>query len=109
MGWERRGDVDCLYHTRRVDGRVVKDYLGCGHVAQLAADLIAEARDRRTALVQARKAEQARLDDLDGAVDRLDRACELMTEATLAAGGMTDARRRRRGSEATAGADRRPR
>ena len=87
MGWERRGDVDCLYHTRRVGGRVVKDYLGSGPVAQLAADLIAEAHDRRAARVQARKAEQIRLDDLDGSVDRLDRACELMTEATLMTGG----------------------
>ncbi len=109
MGWERRGDVDCLYHTRRVDGRVVKDYLGSGPVAQLAADLIAEAHDRRSALVQARKAEQARLVELDGAVDRLDRACDLMTEATLTAGGLTDARRRRRGTAAAAGPDRRPR
>ncbi len=109
MGWERRGDVYCLYHTRRVGGRVVKDYLGSGHVAQLAADVIAEARDHRASIIQARKAEQDRLDELDGAVDRLDRVSDLMMEAALAAGGMTDARRRRRGTAAAAGADRRPR
>ncbi len=109
MGWEPRGDTYCFYHPRRVGGRVVKDYLGCGDAAQLAADLIAEARDRRADLAQARKAELARLDELDGAVDRLDRVSDLMIEATLTAGGLTDARRRRRGAAATAGADRRPR
>ncbi len=109
MGWERRGATICFYHPRRVDGRVVKDYLGCGNAAQLAADLIAEARDHRASIIQARKAEQDRLDHLDGAVDRLDRVSDLMMEAALAAGGMTDARRRRRGTAAAAGADRRPR
>lgn len=109
MAWERRGDTMCFYHPRRVGGRVVRDYLGSGPTAQLAADVIAEARDRRADLAQARKAEQARLVELGGAVDRLDRACDLMTEATLTAGGLTDARRRRRGTAAAAGADRRPR
>ncbi len=106
MGWERRGDTMWFYHPRRVDGRVVKDYLGCGQAAQLAADLIAEARDGRAAINQARKAEQDRLDHLDGAVDQLDRACAMMAQATLTAGGLTDARRRRRGTAAAAGADR---
>lgn len=109
MGWQRRGNVDCLYHTRRVGGRVVKGYLGSGPVAQLAADLIAEARDGRAAIIQARKAEQDRLDHLERALDQLDRACSLMAEATLTAWGLTDARRRRRGTAAAAGADRRPR
>src|SRR4051812_22417499 len=109
MGWERRGATTCFYHPRRVDGRVVKDYLGCGAAAQLAADLIAEARDLRADLVRAREAERARLDELDGAVDRLDRACTLMAEAALTAGGTTDARKRRRGTRATGGAERRPR
>ena len=110
MAWERRGDGrSYFYRARRVGGRVVRDYFGYGPVGQFAADLIAEARDRRAALTQARKAELARLDDLDEAADRLDRACELMFEATLMAGGLTDARRQRRGAAATAGADRRPR
>ncbi len=54
MGWERRGAITCFYHPRRVGGRVFRDYLGSGPTAQLAADVIAEARDRRAALVQAR-------------------------------------------------------
>ncbi len=110
MAWERRGDGrSYFYRPRRVGGRVVRDYFGYGPVGQFAADLITEARDRRASIIQARKAEQDRLEHLDGAVDRLDRACALMAEATLTAWGLTDARRRRRGSKATAGADRRPR
>ena len=45
MGWERRGEALVYYHPRRVGGRVVKDYFGSGPPAQLAADLVAEARD----------------------------------------------------------------
>ena len=109
MTWEWRGDTTFFYHPRRIGGRVVKVFLGSGPPAQLAADLVAEARDRRADLAQARKAEQARLGELDGAVDRLDRACALMVEATLEAEGVSEARRRRRGTAATAGADRRAR
>ncbi len=110
MAWERRGGGrSYFYRPRRVGGRVVRDYFSYGPVGQLAADLIAEARDGRAAIIQARKAEQDRLDHLDGAVDRLDRACSLMAEATLTAWGLTDARRRRRGTAAAAGADHRPR
>lgn len=109
MGWERRGDSSFFYHPRRVGGRVVRDYLGSGPQAQLAADLVSEARDRRADFAQARKAEQARLAELDGAVDRLDRAGTLMVEATRVAGGSSEARRRRRGTAATVGADPRAR
>jgi len=109
MAWEWRGGTTFYYHPRRVEGRVVKVFLGSGPPAQLAADLVAEARDRRADLAQARKAEQARLGELDGAVDRLDRACALMVEATLKAEGMGEERRRRRGTAATAGADPRAR
>ena len=110
MAWERRGDDRCYYYrSRRVDGRVVRDYFGSGAVGQFAADIIAEARDRQADLIRAREAERARLDGLDGAVDQLDQACELMTEAVLTAGGLTDARRRRRGTAATDKADQRTR
>ena len=105
MAWEWRGGTTFYYHPRRVEGRVVKDYLGSGPVAQLAADLVAEARDRRAAVARARKAEQARLGELDGAVDRLDRAGALMVEAALVDEGCSEARRRRRGTAGTAGAD----
>ncbi len=93
MGWERRGDTSYFYHPRRVGGRVVKDYLGSGHVAQLAADLIAETRDRRADLVRALREEQEQWESLGVAMDRLDRACEVMGRAALLAGGISNARK----------------
>src|SRR4051812_32837938 len=87
MAWERRGALTCYYHPRRVGGRVVKGYFGTGPVAQLAADLVAETKDRRAALVRARRDGWARLARLDGALGRLDRACALMVEAARTVGG----------------------
>ncbi len=109
MAWEWRGDTEYYYHPRRVGGRVVRDYHGSGPVAQVAADLIVEARDRRAAVAGAIKAEQSRLVALDVAMDRLDRACDVMECATLLAGGNLNARRRRRVKAAGTGGSGRPR
>ncbi len=87
MGWERRGNVFCYYHPRRVVGRVVKDHHGSGPPARLAADLVAEARDRRADRVRAREAERARADELNDATAELDAICDLAREAARAAGG----------------------
>ncbi len=109
MAWERRGDSSYLYRPRRVVGRVVRDYLGSGPQAQLAADLIAEVRDRKAALVKALKNEQEDWKSLGGAMDRLDTGCELMLAARLLTEGKLDARRRRRVTAAGTGGSGRPR
>ncbi len=110
MGWDRRSDATCYFnHPRRIGSRVVRDYYGCGPQAQLAADLIGEVRDRRAAHVQALKEEQEHWESLGVVMDRLDRAGALMVEATLAAEGLSEARRRRRGTAGTVGADPRAR
>ena len=110
MAWERRGDGRCyFYRPRRVGGRVVRDYLGSGPQAQLAADLIVEVRDRRAALVQALREEQEHWGSLGVMMDRLDRACEVMERATLLVEGKPDARRRRGVTAAGTGGSRRPR
>ena len=33
MAWESRGNRRYFYHSAKVDGRVVKDYVGTGPVA----------------------------------------------------------------------------
>ncbi len=109
MAWEWRGDTTYYYHPHRVDGRVVRDYYGSGPVAQVAADLIVEARDRRAAVAGAIKVEQSRLVALGVAMDRLDRACDVMERAALLAEGEPDARRRRRVTAAGTGGSGRPR
>ncbi len=110
MAWERRGSGTLFfYHNRKVDGRVVRHYHGCGPQAQLAADLIVEARDRKAALVKALKNEQEHRESLGGAMDRLDAGCELMLAARLLTDGKLDARRRRRVTAPGTGGGRGPR
>ncbi len=109
MAWDRRGDSCYFYRTRRVGGRVVRFYHGCGPQAHLAADLIVEVREGRAALVKALKNEQEHWGSLGVMMDRLDRACEVMERATLLAEGEPDARRRRRVTAAGTGGRGRPR
>jgi len=101
MAWEPRGGTAYFYRPRRVGGRVVRDYLGSGPRAQLAADLIAEARDREADHVRALQGEQERWEALVVAMDRLDAGCELMLAARLWTEGKLDARRRRRVAAST--------
>jgi hypothetical protein len=60
MGWEARGNRLYYFRYRKINGRVTREYLGAGAVAELAfaADRLRRA-DRR-AEAEARRAEQAR-------------------------------------------------
>ena len=115
MAWERRKPGRYFYRSRRVGGRVVKDYFGKGPIGELAADLAEEARARRAEDAAALRAEQARLEALDRPPAALDRACALLAAAALTAGGYTRHnfgpwRRRRDGARTVGGAGRpRPR
>ncbi len=73
------------YYTRsrRVGGRVVREYVGSGPVAQLAARLDARERAEREAERRAHRAERDRLEAADVAVAEL---CDL-SEA-LASGAL---------------------
>ncbi|MDZ4685303.1 MAG: hypothetical protein SH850_09450 [Planctomycetaceae bacterium] len=42
MSWEIRGSQRYFYHARRINGRVVKTYLGAGPDADAAAEAISE-------------------------------------------------------------------
>ena len=110
MAWERRGHATYYYRPRRVGGRVVRDYLGSGPQAQLAADLIVEVRDRKADLTQALREDQEHWESLGVMMDRLDTGCELMLATRLLTEGKLDARRRRRVTAAApTGGGRRPR
>src|SRR5690349_1861321 len=71
MGWEARGERFFYYRPRRAGGRVVRDYHGAGPAAQLAADLVDEARDRRAAAAKAHREDQARLRHLTALMEQL--------------------------------------
>jgi hypothetical protein len=86
--WEKR-EHGGLYYTRsrKVDGRVVREYVGTGPLAELAAELDAEERRRQEEQARAWKAEREHIEVLEAPVAELCEAAEILARATLVAGG----------------------
>jgi hypothetical protein len=81
MSWERRaGRGWCYTKTKRVNGKVVREYFVAGPVGRVAAALDAQARDRRAA-------EARRLAGPEAPMRALDAGCRLLTRAALVAAG----------------------
>jgi hypothetical protein len=80
MGWEKG-----RYYTRsrKVNGRVTREYLGTGEAAERAARQDALARQER----EARRAARAELAALDAPLDDLAELTDLLARAVLAAAG----------------------
>ena len=109
MGWERRSRGGRYYtRSRRVGGRVLREYLGSGLVAELAARLDAEERAERRERAEAERADRARLEGADRQLAEFcDVAEALARGALLLAGYHRHDRgdwRRRRGQDDRAGA-----
>jgi hypothetical protein len=83
MAWER----GYYYRVRKVNGRVVREYVGTGRVAELAAELDALQRQERQRERDARRAVWAELEALDAPLDDLDELADLVARAALAAAG----------------------
>jgi hypothetical protein len=100
MAWERREGRVYYYRSRRVEGRVAKDYFGSRHEAEMAEQADVESRERRLAESQELSKTRAILAPLDQQMAALDRACDTLKRATLVAAGFYEhnyAWRRRRG------------
>ncbi len=93
--WERR-ERGGLYYTRsrKVDGRVVREYVGVGVLGELAARTDAEERRRREEAAAAWREERDRLEGLAGLLDGFCEDVEIVTRAALIAAGF---RRHKRG------------
>ena len=86
--WEKR-ERGGLYYTRsrKVDGRVEREYVGGGLLGQLAAQMDADKRRRREQAAAAWKAERENIQALEAPVAELCEAAEILARATLVAAG----------------------
>jgi hypothetical protein len=88
MGWERRRRGGRYYtRSKKVNGRVVREYLGCGDVAQLAAQTDALAREWRQLQALELRDQKAELDALDAGVRDVLAPSDLAARAALLAAG----------------------
>ena len=86
--WERR-ERGGLYYTRsrKVGGRVIREYVGGGILGELAAQMDALERERREEQAARWKEEQQDLDALEALVNELSEASDLLIRAALLASG----------------------
>jgi hypothetical protein len=89
MAWEKRERGTSNYYTRsrRVNGCVVREYIGCGELAQIASESDADRRTLRKAERQQQRAELEHLEDLTALVCELCEVTEILTRAHFLALG----------------------
>jgi len=105
MSWES----GYYYRARKVNGRVVREYLGKGRLAELAARQDVLRRRQREAEREELRTVRAELDALDAPLNRLGQEAELLARAALVAAGFRQHKRgewrRRRGNRKSAERD----
>jgi len=88
VGWETRNRGGSYYtRSRRVNGRVVRQYVGVGVIGELAAELDAEERAEREARREALRAEQTRAREVTDTLADLEAASRQAMTDTLHAEG----------------------
>ena len=86
--WERR-ERGTLYYTRsrKVNGEVVREYIGTGVLGQLAAMEDESKREQERQRAAFEREERERLEEVLAPVEELDEAAEVLARAVLLAGG----------------------
>ena len=88
MGWERRQGGNWYYtRSRRVEGRVVREYVGRGEVAEASAQLDAAEREERRLKEEAFRAECARLEAMDQVTEEFSVLVDNLARVALVAAG----------------------
>ena len=88
MAWETRRRGGRYYtRSRKENGRVVREYVGKGEVAQAIAQLEALDRQRQAAESEIQRRERARLEDLEELVAAVDKAADRAFRAAMEAAG----------------------
>jgi hypothetical protein len=84
MAWDKG-----RYYTRsrKVGGRVVREYVGKGIIGQLAARLDESEREKRAAERAEQQARRDELDALDAPLRELDKLTDVLVRAVLLASG----------------------
>ena len=92
MSWERRKNGGLYYtRSRRVDGKIVREYIGCGKKGADAArrDSLARAELERLKALARRieQEERERIESLEAPVRKLDEVCKMLMTVALERAG----------------------
>jgi nucleotide-binding universal stress UspA family protein len=87
MAWERRRNGRYYYRARKINGRVVKEYVGQGPLADAASERDALARAARTEAREQRLREQRVFQAADDEVDAFVTTLDSLTCASVILGG----------------------
>ena len=88
MAWERRERGGAYYtRSRKVNGRVIREYVGGGTLGEIAARMDALERLRREEEAALWREERERLEALDGLTEEVCEAAEVLAQAALVAAG----------------------
>src|SRR3954464_690236 len=88
MGWEtRRGQGRYYTRSRKVNGRIIREYMGTGLVAELTAQQDAEERAQRLAERQRLQREAAQWVSAAAPLTQLSQLLDGLTAAALIAAG----------------------
>jgi hypothetical protein len=88
MAWEtRKGRGRYYCRSKRVNGKVVREYFGKGWTALSVSALDELLRAKRAAASQSRREEKTELHELDAELRAISDAADLLAEAALLAAG----------------------